>query len=97
MTEDHWNCCTDPVTRLDFLRHCGKAADRKIRLFAVASCRCVWQLLGDERSRNAVEIAERFADNAASMDELGIAFSCAANAYAYAVAAQVRRNKEEAE
>jgi hypothetical protein len=53
---------------LDYLR--GKASERKLRLFAVACCRRIWDLLPDDASRQAVVIAECFVDGQASNADL---------------------------
>jgi hypothetical protein len=68
MTEAEWRNCCEPERMLSCLR--GKASDRKLRLFACACVRRVWHLLSDERSRGAVEVAERHADGDIAEGEL---------------------------
>lgn len=68
VTESDWACCTDLRTMLNFLR--GKASDRKLRLFACAACRSVWQSLTAHRVRQAIEVAELYADARATDDDL---------------------------
>jgi hypothetical protein len=69
VTETQWLACDNPTLMIHFLR--GKASDRKLRLFACACCRRVWHLLTDERSRQAVETAERFAESSVTAKDLG--------------------------
>lgn len=77
MTEQEWLTCEDPQRMLSYIcdgteawRHQHRASDRKLRLFACACCREVWHLLTDERSRRAVEVAERYADSPSFGEEM---------------------------
>jgi hypothetical protein len=63
MNDAEWQTCTEPEAMLRFLEN--KVSNRKLRLFAVACCRRVWPLLIDDRSRQAVEVAEQFAEGLA--------------------------------
>ena len=68
MTQDDWRACRDPEPLLRFLL--GKGSSRKWRLLAVACCRRIDRLITDERSRHAVAVAARYADGAATEEEI---------------------------
>ena len=57
-------------------------ADGDRRRLACACARDVWHLLADERSRRAVEVAERYADGLATADDLSAAYAAASDAAA---------------
>src|SRR5271154_3159817 len=79
MTEEQWQTGTNPKAMLDYLR--GKAGERKLRLFAAAACRMIWDLREDKRSRVAVEVAERFADGLVPLTELEAALEAGKRAW----------------
>jgi hypothetical protein len=60
MFEARWLNCNEPEMMLRYVL--GKTGDRKFRLFACACVRRIWPLLHDERSREAVQVAEDYAD-----------------------------------
>jgi hypothetical protein len=62
----------------------GVLTDRELRLFACWCARQVWHLLTDKRSRNAVEVAEQYANGNATEKELAGAAARAAAAAAAA-------------
>jgi hypothetical protein len=68
VTEAEWLSCTKPGAMMDFL--IGKVSYRKLQLYGVACCRRIWHLLGDERSRRAVETAELYLEGGATQEEL---------------------------
>jgi hypothetical protein len=76
-----------PEWRLWIATRPGLLDDRTLRLFACWSVRQVWHLLTDKRSRNAVEIAERYANGKATAEELEAA-RAAAWAAAWAAAGE---------
>ena len=68
MTEAQWLDCDYPKPMLAFLKENG--SDRKMRLFGVACCRLVWELLATNECRRTVELAERAADDPTIETEL---------------------------
>jgi len=60
MTEAQWLKSVEPFDMLGYLD--GKSTDRKLRLFQAACCRRVWKLLPKKVCRDAVLIAEKYAD-----------------------------------
>ena len=64
---------------------CRVLPDNVLRKFACRCVREVWNLLADERSRNAVEVAERHADGLATDEELAAASAAARDAARAAV------------
>ncbi|MBY0233116.1 MAG: hypothetical protein K2W96_27855 [Gemmataceae bacterium] len=78
MRKADWLACADPARMLG--PAFKSASPRKRRLFAVAGARLSWRLLEDERSREAVEVAERFADGEADDRERAAAGTGASRA-----------------
>jgi hypothetical protein len=68
MTEDEWLACEEPVRLLECVR--TQATNRNERLLVCAACRAVWSHLTNPKSREAVEVAERFADGIVSATAL---------------------------
>ena len=60
ITESEWLAHTQSPEMLGLLR--DRACERDLSRFAVACCRRIWSHLHDERSRRAVEMAERDID-----------------------------------
>jgi hypothetical protein len=69
MTEHDWQTASEPHAMLDFLQKTNRANERKLRLFAVACSRRMWDWI-DVPGRTAVEVAENFADGLAGIEEL---------------------------
>ncbi len=71
--ETDWLASDDPliIGQLIWGRYfCSDDKQRKLRLLACACSRQIWDLMQDDRSRGAVEVAERFAEGLATEDEL---------------------------
>jgi hypothetical protein len=68
MREAEWLACNDLYQMLAYVLN--KTGDRKLRLFGCACVRRVWPLVTEEWSRNAVQVAERYADRQANYPDL---------------------------
>jgi hypothetical protein len=79
MTDAEWKECSDPTAMLRAVK--GQVDDRVLHLFAVSSCRLVWPLLSDPRSRQAVELAEHYARGSATSKQLAKAATEAKQAF----------------
>jgi hypothetical protein len=75
MKEAEWLASIDPEAMLAHVNR--KVTARKLRLFACACVRRAWPLLSNERSRQVVEQAERFADGLIGKKELAAARAAA--------------------
>ena len=78
MTESEWlSIANHSQWMIIQLRQLGvarnKAGRRKLRLFSCGCCQVIWNVLPDNRLRDAVQTAERFADDLATKDELSAA------------------------
>ena len=94
--QSSWDACARGDWMLWLI---GRTIDRtnetELRKITLAKARCaklVIHLMKDERSRNAVEVAEQFGLGNATRQELDAAASASANANAYAAAAAAAAN-----
>ena len=67
ITESEWLAHTQSPEMLGLLR--DRACEKDLSRFAVACCHRIWPHLHDERSRRAVEMAERDIDGWLTMEE----------------------------
>ncbi len=70
-----WAECQRPDWMLWLLDALGYSDQSTLRLYACWCARQVWHLPSDERSRAAVEVAERYARGEATDDELSAAWA----------------------
>jgi hypothetical protein len=68
MTEAEWLACADPDKPLQYFR--DRFLSRPLRLFACACVHRIWQLLADKQFREAIEVAERYADGDTTKKQL---------------------------
>ena len=72
--QETWNACNRIDWLFWFINQTEVNYDKELRLFACWCIRQVWHLLKDDRSKNAVIVAEKFAVGKASKEELTVAW-----------------------
>ncbi|MBV9126371.1 MAG: hypothetical protein JO112_23735, partial [Planctomycetes bacterium] len=78
MTEAEWLACDNPDR---MLQHLGtRVSARKLRLFACACGRRLWDVLPDNATRRAVEVLENCADGLGTFQDLQMAVASAETA-----------------
>jgi hypothetical protein len=73
MTEEEWLISESPQKMREYLEEKGNVQKRKLRLFACACCRRAAQWFLDPVQHAAVDVLEKYADGAATTDELAAA------------------------
>ncbi len=68
VTEGEWTATVDAEQLVAALP--SESSNRKLRLFGVGCCRRIWPMLKDSRSRQAIDVVERYADGGATDGEL---------------------------
>jgi hypothetical protein len=69
MTEAEWLASAGPKRLVEFMDR--KASDRQFRLFASACCRFAWDAIPDNRSREAIVVAEQLAETGGVLSHIG--------------------------
>ena len=94
--ETAWNTCERGDWMIWLLTESqNEVTDKQLRLIAVECCRSIQHLMTDERSINAVDVAERYANGEATDEELKEAKEAASEA-AWAAAWEAREAAWEA-
>jgi hypothetical protein len=73
MSEAEWLASNDTSQLLAFAQ--DKLSDRKLRLFVCAACRQLPLIMREPRSAHVLAVAEKFADESATMKEVTLARS----------------------
>ena len=79
VTERDWLVSNDPDLLYAEVREL--LSPEQLRDYACRCCRRIWDRLLDDRSRTAVEVAERFVASTATIDELNVAHENSRKAY----------------